>query len=362
MNKKKAVILGISIGLLDVILLFLTAGICLFLIFMAVIRLTSPKPVEPEDDLARLICESLGEGFVYDGMYIQRDSVRVYDIDVYTGDSESVHLLIDKINEYISGEEEKIIISFVENNGGFRTGLFHLRNYSLTSPGDMTYDGLYSMGISAEALSMWPDIEMYTGIKGIRELILYTPVITDQANEQGIYWKDVWQDLEDVVYIDYGNYGELISDYGKRLTVSMDDELDNERIMMIFGERVRKPGVDAVIYLESDPEFKRIWEKDLKFRVHDGLQIYIYEKDMTDYILFYSSWERDQIANYNYTLFRIDKDGNEITEDEMRVYGRTDDPEITSQISEFENRLEYYLERSTLFAEIKNGQVIYRQF
>ncbi len=99
MNKKKTIILGISNGLLDVILLLLTAGICLFLIFMAVIRLTSPKPVEPEDDLARLICESLGEGFVYDGMYIQRDSVRVYDIDVYTGDSESVHLPIDKIND-----------------------------------------------------------------------------------------------------------------------------------------------------------------------------------------------------------------------------------------------------------------------
>jgi len=168
MNKKKMILLGVSIGLLNIFLLIVTAAVCLVLIFAAVIHFTSPKPVTPEDDLARMMCEEICDGLEYTGLKVyDESSVRDYSFDVYTKNADDVHGFIDKINEYISGTDEKIEICFNEDMNGSWGPVITLRNYSVTSVDDVSYDGLYSLSIYFDALYKWPDLDMYTGLKNI---------------------------------------------------------------------------------------------------------------------------------------------------------------------------------------------------
>ena len=174
---------------------------CVLLFTVSVGRYIAEIP-RPDDDISKAVREKVGKKFYYEGKeeYIEEDEIWYHYLIRYTRDENYLRDIVEAVNEVMleKGIIEKIVICIWQEIPGGETVIARISNFDEYGMDDylpQTLSYLRIYGNDTWDNSVNNKASTYTEIQGIEYLTVFEPV-DENAQDEGIDWKEVWPDLK----------------------------------------------------------------------------------------------------------------------------------------------------------------------
>ena len=160
---------------------------------------------DPDDELSENILKELGNSFVYQGHYEDKNNVNVYEFYICTHDEDTISFFHHTINQYIELTDGKTQMTINDGSGewGATVVFYNFSSESMREPDYNGYDRIYVTGYLLT--DYWNDPNNYLNLNGIRILAMQN-MIEENAQKAGIDWFDVWPNLEKIYVLDWSDY------------------------------------------------------------------------------------------------------------------------------------------------------------
>ena len=155
--------------------------------------------------LSQMVYEKIGgEDIYYLGAW-EDDGVMIYPFLLNKMDKTVICDFAEIVNEAVEGEKQKITIYLRTSIPGGQELNISFRNYSDETRPFADYDGFMKVHVCYPDITreeVLADPMTYTVLPDVRVLTM-SGKFQKKIEEEGIDWKEIWPDLEEVEYTDY---------------------------------------------------------------------------------------------------------------------------------------------------------------
>lgn len=163
------------------------------------------KNKKADNLLSQMVYEKIGgEDIYYLGAW-EDDGVMIYPFLLNKMDKTVIRDFAEIVNEAVEGEKQKITIDLRTPIPGGEELNISFRNYSDETRPFADYDGFMKVRVCYPDITreeVLADPMTYTVLPDVRVLSM-SGKFQKKIEEEGIDWKEIWPDLEEVEYTDY---------------------------------------------------------------------------------------------------------------------------------------------------------------